>query len=192
MNTSMVGKKYMENLNIKANTLYETQKGESDYKYAEPYGVIKDDFVSIASSPDTTNDEKAIAKLGLLINDSWGPDAGLNRASILNAHRGLLEIAEKEYESQSENQIGVILADATLNALSMTLSLNNLHYALEKESITADFLSKGFESIMSSNATKKQKTLAKRGLKNTTEYEYEGGVPAKIMNDIAGKTIQQK
>lgn len=190
MNTSMVGKQYMSNLNSKADILYESRNGESNYKYAEPYDTIKDDFVLIASSPDTTDDEKSIAKLGLLINDSWAPDAGLKQADILNAHRGMLEVVEKEYGNMSKTQIGSVLARATLNSISATMSLTHLTSALQKESVTSALLGDGFEAIMSSNATKKEKALAKSGLKNMSDYTYEDELPHKMMKDIAGKAIK--
>jgi len=187
MNTSMVGKQFMANLKSKADILYESKNGQWNYKYAEPYNTIKDDFVLITSSPDTTDDEKSIAKLGLLIHNSWAPDAGLQQADILNAHRGMLEVVEKEYENKSTTQIGAVLARATLNSISTTISLTHLTGALQKESVTSALLGDGFKAIMSSNATKKEKAAAKTGLKNMSDFTYEDELSHKMMKNIAGK-----
>ena len=187
MKTSMTGNKIISTLSAKAQTLYEVNQGENEYTFAQPYDTIKDEFVAISKSADTTDDEKAIANLGLLINDSWCPGMSLHRADILNAHRGILKTVEKEYEHPSESKIGSVLADATLNALDLTVKLGSSGSPLFSETISAVFLGDGFEAIMDSNATKKEKRLARKGIKATGDDVYKGEVPFRVMHKIAGK-----
>jgi hypothetical protein len=187
MKLSQVGQQALQTLSIRTDTLNKTDNGgRAEYTYQEPYDVIADDFRQMADSPDTTRDEKSLAKLGILVNDSWAPGAGISREQVFQAHLGMLNTVQSEYSEPSETNVGSVLAKATLGALDNALQMSPGMVPWNKDGLSASLLSAGFEAILDSGATRGQKSVARKSLKALADYEY-GDLPTAEMEKIAGK-----
>ncbi len=187
MNTSQLGQHTFKTLNVRIDTLNKSDGGgRARYVYEEPYAVIKDDFQALAESSESTQDEKALARLGLLMNDQWLPGAGISKKEIFQAHSGLVNSVNQEYASPSGKNIGSILGQATLSSIDTALSASPGMPFWTKDEIAASLLGAGFEAINESSANRKQKSLARKGLKSLEKFEYSGKLPTAEMEQIAG------
>lgn len=185
MNTSQIGQQTFKTLNIRIDTLNKADGGgRANYTYEEPYAVIRDDFQSLADSPDSTKDEKALARLGLLMNETWVPGAGISKTVVFKAHTGLVNATNEEYTQPSGKNVGSILAQATLSGIDTALSATPGIPSWTKDDVTASFLGAGFEAISQSDASRKQKSLAKKGLKSLEKFEESGTLPHAEMKQI--------
>lgn len=187
MNTSQLGNQAFKTLNVRIDTLNKSDSGgRARYVYEEPYDVIRDDFQALAESSESTQDEKALARLGLLVNDQWLPGAGISKKEIFQAHAGLVNTAKEEYANPSGKNIGSVLAQATLSALDTAFAASPGMPFWTKDNMAASLLGAGFEAISESSANRKQKSLARKGLKTLEKFEYSGKLPTAEMEQIAG------
>lgn len=185
MNTSQIGQQAFKTLNIRIDTLSKADGGgRANYTYEQPYSVIRDDFRALAESPDSTPDEKAIARLGLLMNDTWVPGAGISKTVVFQAHTGLVNATNEEYAQPSGKNVGSMLAQATLSGIDAALSATPGIACWTQDDISASFLGAGFEAISQSDASRKQKSLARKGLKSLEKFEDSGTLPHAEMKQI--------
>lgn len=166
MKTSAFGQKTFQTLAVRIDTLAKADStGRARYKYDEPYGVIRDDFQTLADSPQATDDERALGRLGLRLNNSWAPGAGISKNEVFQAHSGLVSSVSSEMAQPSGLNVGSILAHATLQAIDTAFSATPGMVFWTKEEVASSFLTAGFQSIADSGANRKQKSLARQGLK---------------------------
>lgn len=186
MNTSQVGQQTFNTLNIRIDTLAQADGGgRANYVYEQPYAVIRDEFRALAENFSSTQDEKSMAQLGLLLNEKWVPGAGISKQQVFQAHAGLVSVANEEYSRPSGKNVGSILAQATLSGIETALSAAPGMASWTKDGISASFLEAGFEAISQSPASRKQKSLAKKGLKALDKFEQTGRLPTSEMQQIA-------
>jgi hypothetical protein len=184
---SPAGQQALQILSIRTDTLNKTDNGGTpEYVHQEPYAVVRDDFQKMAESADTTSDEKSLAKLGLLMNETWVPGAGISRKQVFQAHVGMLNSVQSEYAEPSKDNVGSVLARATLSAIDNALQTSPGMASWHKDGLSASLLGAGFEAVIGSKSSREQKSLARKSLKALKEYEY-GELPTAEMEKIAGR-----
>ncbi len=185
MKASQIGQQAFKTLDIRLDTLNKADGGgRANYVYEEPYAVVRDDFQALAEDPKSTQDEKALARLGMLLHETWVPGAGISKQQVFQAHTGLVGAVNQEYAAPSGKNVGSILAQATLSGIETALSASPGMAFWNKDGLAASFLGAGFEAITESSASGKQKSLARKGLKSLEKFEETGTLPHAEMKQI--------